>query len=278
MTAPAIILPAHEEAAHLPACLDALLAQRLPAGCAPLLIVVPNACTDATEALARARIPDFAAAGWRMEVIATPRGGKPHALNLGDAAAPPGGPRIYLDADVVMGPGLLAGLLAAVAGPGARYAGGRLRVPCARSPLSRAYARFWQRLPFVAEGVPGAGLFAVNAQGRARWRDFPDLISDDGFVRLHFARHERHLVDADYAWPITEGFGPLVRVRRRQDAGMAQIARLHPALMSNAQGDRPDRGRILRLAQSDPAGFAAYAAVALAVRLRRSDGAWARGR
>ena len=30
-------------------------------------------------------------------------------------------------------------------------------------------AAIWVRLPFMTDGVPGAGLFAVNASGRARW-------------------------------------------------------------------------------------------------------------
>ncbi len=59
-------------------------------------------------------------------------------------------------------------------------------IPPARSALTRAYARFWQRLPFNRTVAPGYGLYAVNAAGRARWEAFPAIISDDTFVRLQF--------------------------------------------------------------------------------------------
>ncbi len=47
----------------------------------------------------------------------------------------------------------------------------------AEGAVSRAYARLWARVPFMARGVPGCGLFALNAAGRARWGDWPAIIS-----------------------------------------------------------------------------------------------------
>lgn len=272
-----VILPAHQEQDHIGPCLQALAAQ---AGVADLwreVIVIANGCRDATADRARAEMAPLAAAGWHLSVIETPEGGKVGALNRGDAAAQ-GDLRLYLDADVVVGPGMVAALCAALSGPGARYAGGRLVVPRPASAVSAAYARFWQRLPFVAHGVTGAGLFAVNAEGRARWGDFPQVISDDGFARLQFAPRERLRVDAPYHWPISEGLSTLIRVRRRQDAGTAELRRLYPALAANSGGDRPSGGRALRLGLTDPAGFAAYAVVSLAVRMCPPSQDWERSR
>lgn len=206
-----------------------------------------------------------------------PQGGKIGALNHADACAGPG-TRLYLDADIRMSPRLLSGLVAALDVPQPRYAGGRLVVAPAKSAVSRAYARFWQKLPFVAQGVTGAGLFAVNAAGRARWGAFPQIISDDTFARLQFTEAERFLVDEPYEWPLVEGFSPLVRVRRRQDRGVAQIAQMFPDLPARQGHVRPDRAELIRLAAADPLGFAAYAAVALAVRGGRDNQEWARGR
>lgn len=272
-----VILPAHQEEAHIRACLRALCDQSLVAGLRHEVIVVANGCTDATAGLARAMAADFAVAGWHYEVIETPVGNKIAAINLGETRAT-GGLRLYLDADVVVGPGMIAGLHAALSGPGARYAGACLRIPPPGSAVSAAYARFWQRMPFVRNGVTGAGLFAVNAQGRARWGAFPDVISDDGFVRLNFSPAERQRVEVPYFWPITEGFRPLVRVRRRQDAGTAQLERLFPELAQNASGDRPSRAQALRIGLADPVGFAVYAVVTAAVRMRRPSRGWDRGR
>lgn len=270
-----IIIPAHDEADWIGACLASLLAQD-HAG-AVQVVVVANGCRDDTADRARQSAPAFAARGWALRVEDLAQGGKPGALNHGDACAAHAG-RVYLDADITLGPGLLAGLAAALDRPAAAYASGRLVVAPARSAATRAYARFWSRLPFVAQGVPGAGLFAVNAAGRARWGAFPGIISDDTFVRLHFSPHERILVDAPYLWPAVEGLGRLVVVRRRQNAGVAEIARLYPALAGGTADTRPTNATILGLALSDPAGFAAYAAVALAVRLKRQGSGWTRGR
>ncbi|AGT10168.1 glycosyltransferase family 2 protein [Paracoccus aminophilus] len=270
-----IIIPAHNESGFLGHCLDAVLAQDYQG--AAHVIVVANGCTDDTAARAASFGPALKARGWRLTVAELPEGGKVGALNHGDRLAGEGA-RIYLDADIQMAPELLSGIAAALATDQPRYAGGRLVVARSESPVSRAYARFWQRLPFVTTGVTGAGLFAVNPAGRARWGAFPGIISDDTFVRLQFSEDERILVNEAYHWPIAEGFSRLVRVRRRQDNGVSEIARLYPELLGNQGHDRPSRGELVRLALRDPIGFSIYAAVAVAVRSGRNRHDWARGR
>ncbi len=272
-----VIIPANNEAAYIGPCLDALLAS--DAETSPVeILVVANACADATVARARARAAAAARRGWRLEVIDLEKGGKLNALNVGDATAT-GGIRAYLDADVTVSPALIAGIAAALDRPDAAYASGKPEIPRARSWATRAYARIWRRLPFMTDGVPGCGLFAVNAAGRARWGEFPDIIADDVFVRLSFAPHERIGVAAPYQFPLIDGFRRLVRVRRRQNLGVAEVARLYPDLVRNE--DKPPLGAsgLLRLAAGDPVGFCVYCAVALAVRLpARAPSGWARGR
>lgn len=276
MTLPlSVIVPAHDEAGWIGACLGAVARS---AGAGGQVVVVANGCTDATADLARAQAPALAAAGWDMTVLETPALGKPGALNAGDGAAvhPT---RVYLDADVTVSPPLLAQIAAALDTDTPRLASGTPQVARARSAVTRAYARFWTRLPFVAQGCPAFGLFAVNAAGRARWGAFPAIISDDTFVRLTFAPAERVRVAATYAWPMVEGFGPLVRVRRRQDRGVAEIAALYPERMANDGTPRPGRGWLLRRLLADPLAFGTYAAVSLAVRWGgRDQSGWVRGR
>lgn len=270
-----VIIPASNEEGYIGACLAALFAgDPVPGGAE--VVVVANGCRDATAARARAMTPQAAQAGWALSVLDLPEGGKPRALNAGDAAAR-GDIRAYLDADVIVSAGLMTALVAVLSMPGPRYATGTPRIPRALSAVTRAYARFWQRLPFAQSKAPGFGLFAVNAAGRERWGAFPALISDDTFVRLQFTPEERVQVPGVYDWPMIEGFTALTRVRRRQDAGVAEIARLHPGLMEREGKDRLATAGLLRLVLSDPAGFAAYAAVSLAVRLKRGRG-WTRGR
>lgn len=269
-----VIIPAHNEATLIGRCLAALLSSD---SAGPVqVVVVANGCADATAAVAAGFAAQADARGWALQVLDLPQSGKPGALNAGDRAAlyPA---RVYLDADVTVSPGLLAGLAAVLDQPGPAYASGQLRIT-AQGRVARAYAAIWRRVPFMAGGVPGCGLFAVNAPGRALWADFPPVISDDTYVRLQFSPGQRHLVPAPYDWPMAEGLAPLVRVRRRQDAGVTQVAALYPGLMVHDATPSPGLTGALRLALSNPPGFAVYAAVAVIVRLTPGGTDWSRGR
>ena len=272
-----VVIAARNEEADIDPCLTALLAQQdMPAGTVEV-IVAANACTDATVSRARAHAPAFAARGWRLDVLDLAQGGKLGALRAGEAAAR-GRALAFLDADVLCDPPLFAQLAAALDTPAPRYATGTLSVARAASPITRAYARIWTRLPFVQSGAVGAGLFAMNRAGRARWGDWPAIISDDTFARLHFTPSERIEVPARYHWPMVEGFANLIRVRRRQDAGVVEIARLFPSLLENEAKAPLTKSALLRLALTDPVGFAIYLAVHVGVRLRPASTQWTRGR
>lgn len=270
-----VIIPASNEEAYIEACLRSVLASAPVPGGAEV-IVVANGCRDATAERARGMAGQASTAGWGFQVLDLSEGGKPNALNQGDRVAM-GDLRAYLDADVLLSPPLLAEIAGALEVRAARYVGGTPQISTAKSRVTRAYARFWQRLPFARSVAPGFGLFAVNAAGRSRWSEFPPLISDDSFVRLQFAPEERVQVAAPYDWPMIEGFRALVRVRRRQDAGVAEIGRLYPGLLDREGKRRLTLQDLVVLALRDPIGFATYATVSLAVKLGKSGG-WTRGR
>lgn len=162
-----VIVPAHNESHYIRPCLESLLAQTLD-GAAWEVIVVANACRDDTAAVCRGYADRFAARGVGYRVLDIAQGGKIIAMNTGDAAAA-GALRAYLDADVTCAPDLLSQLHAALDRAAPTYASGRMRVCKAESWVTNLYAGFWSELPFMTRGVPGAGLFAVNAPGRARW-------------------------------------------------------------------------------------------------------------
>lgn len=271
-----IIIAANNEEGYIEPCLAALLGQGSQAGVLDV-VVSANACTDRTVAQVRALISVFEAAGHKLRCVERAEPGKVDALNAGDAKA--AGPcRAYLDADVICDPALIGQLRVALAPDRPLYATGTLVVARAKNPLTQAYVRFWQRLPFVQSGAVGAGLFAVNEAGRARWGTFPDIISDDTFVRLNFSPTERVEVPAPYHWPMVEGWSGLVRVRRRQDAGVREIYQLYPQTIKNEAKGSLSAADLLRLGLRDPVGFAVYVGVHIAVRCRSADGGWARGR
>jgi len=175
---------------------------------------------------------------------------------------------------------LIRQLVTALDTPLPRYASGKPHVAPPASKMTGLYARFWTGVPFVQNGVPGFGLFAMNSAGRSRWEKWPDIISDDTFARLNFAPSERVGVSASYHWPMVEGFANLVRVRRRQNDGVTQIAARFPDLLVNDDKPRLSLAGQARRMIGDPLGFIVYGAVALAVKtpLFRSADGWVRGR
>lgn len=271
-----VIIPASNEAGYIGRCLRAVFESAPICGFGVEVIVVANGCHDNTAQAARNFSAMAAPRGWHLKVLELAKGDKIAALNAADQAAI-GRVRVYLDADVVVAPDLLNDLAQALKGGAARYASGRVKIERPVSRISMLYARFWRNVPFMQSPAPGFGVYAVNAAGRARWAEFPDVISDDTFVRLQFTPQERVQVAASYSWPLVEGLTNLIRVRRRQDQGVQEIAARFPALMHN-DAKRP--AQVFDLALRDPLGFAVYGLVALVVRVTRDRAPqdWVRGR
>ena len=274
-----VVIPANNEEGYIGPCLDLLLQSEPPSKGPMQVVVVANGCTDATVPEARARTQAFAAKGWQLDVLDLEEGGKVHALNASDAAIIHS-LRVYIDADIHVTPPLITQLADALDRPEPTYAGGRPQIRRARSFVSERYARFWEKLPFMARGVPGCGVYGVNVAGRARWETIPKVIADDTFVRYQFQAHEMRGVPATYSWPITEGFANLVRVRRRQDEGLDEIRSGWPDLAARMDPTAPDTGEKLQLLLRDPVGFVLYASVALTVKTPffRNKSRWHRGR
>jgi glycosyltransferase involved in cell wall biosynthesis len=277
VTAVSILIPAHNEAGYLPACLTALAASDAVEGGAEV-IVVANGCTDDTSEIARGYADVFAAKGWRLEVLELSEGGKLLAWNAGEAAAT-GEALVYVDADVNVSAPLMAQIAVALQTDVPQYASGRPNVTVMRDKITRHYTRFWCTTPFMVHGVPGFGVFAMNRAGRARWGAWPDIISDDTFARLNFTPDERISVPATFDWPMIEGFTRLVQVRRRQDIGVAEIQDRYPELLRN--DDTHDQtAPVWKRALRDPVAFVVFAAVRVTIKLPvlRSKNRWVRGR
>jgi glycosyltransferase involved in cell wall biosynthesis len=276
-----VIIPASNEADYIGDCLKALLSQKWPTDRAPVVevIVAANACTDATVAVSENYRNEFDHKDWNLVILDIAEGGKLNALNKAEGVAR-GSVRAYLDADVILSDGVLHQLYEALDVRAPRYASGTLRVAPSNNWVTRHYARIWVRLPFMKSDVPGAGLFAVNDAGRMRWGEFPDIISDDGFVRLQFSPSERMIVPATYQWPLVEGFSNLARVRGRQDAGVRELEARFPEIMRN-EGKHPMRPKDhLTLLVTAPVSYLIYVFVRLAAAFafsKESTG-WVRGR
>lgn len=189
-----IVIPAHNEGRVIGRLLDALLAEA-PASTPPStsgldIVVVCNGCTDDTAAVAGARGP-------LVRVVEIPTPSKHTALRVGDEHAL-GFPRLYVDADVVVGAADVRALTGALAaGPELLAAAPGRDIPLAGCAWPvRAYYQVWQRLPAVREGLFGRGVIAVSEAGHARIAALPPLMADDLAASLAFAPGERRVVEA----------------------------------------------------------------------------------
>lgn len=208
-----VVIPAYDEGRVIARCLTALTAPGAP----PLEIVVAaNGCTDDTVAVART-FP-----GVRVLDIATPS--KANALTEGDAAAHVF-PRIFLDADIELGPGSLDGMIAAlttdealVAAPSVRFA----TDDC--SWVVRRFYEVYRETPYVRSGLIGLGVYALSAAGRARFAEFPRLQADDLFIQRLFSPRERVTTPGHFVVRAPRDLRNLLKVRTRIARGNAELA------------------------------------------------------
>ncbi len=218
-----VIVPAHNEAAVILRGLAAMTTGASPGEIE--VIVVCNGCSDDTAQVARGF-------GSPVKVIETEVPSKTNAMNLGDAAAS-GFPRIYADADVVLSLASIRALAASLApAPGGTLAAApavRTIYPTGTTWAVRAYYDFWMSLPYIQEGMMAAGVYAASQDGRARFDRFPDLISDDGFFRLHFGPTERvEVAGALSTVSAPSNLGDLIKIKTRSRLGVIQLMARYP--------------------------------------------------
>lgn len=268
-----VVIPAHDEAAVIDRCLDALFAGfdfgELD------VVVVCNGCADGTADVARA-------SGHQVRVRELGYASKPAALRSGEAAAM-AFPRLYLDADVVV-PGSAVRLVlerlrngALAARPPVRY-----ETSGASAPV-RSYYRARSRLPAMSGSLWGAGVYGLSAAGRSRFGTFPDIVADDLWADLQFGAREVEIVGGEpVAVRVPRRSRDLLRMLCRAYRGKRELARAPdlrrraPVSASSTLGDLGRKAAANPRAALDAATYAAFAAVArlvLALR-RRGDGSF----
>jgi hypothetical protein len=167
-------------------------------------------------------------------VLETSRASKTAALNLGDAAVS-GFPRFYVDADVTLPLQSIRRIAARLAQGDALAAAPLMQVDLHGSGLGvRAYYRVWIRLPYVREGMIGVGVYALSEEGRRRFAEFPEVIADDGYVRMLFNSGERVRVDdAPVRVYAPERLSDLIRIKTRSRLGRYELRQRFPDLVAS---------------------------------------------
>ncbi len=258
-----VVIPAHNEESLLGNTLGTLLAD---AGADEFeVIVVCNGCTDATAAVAGKHEG--------VTVLEIPEASKIAALNAADAAATTF-PRIYLDADIVVDTASLRKVAQALQS-GAPASSPTPTVDTSGCGIvSRAYFAIWSRTGYVTTSSLGSGIYGLSERGRARFGEFPNLISDDGFVYSHFAPAERvNPPGATFTIRAPRTIRALVKRRIRIVAGNQQ---LQAEFGRQLRAPGPGWGEVARRQPRLLPAAAVYAAVnawaAFAARRRAAQG------
>jgi glycosyltransferase involved in cell wall biosynthesis len=224
-----VIIPARNESLVIARTLKAITAGADPDQID--VVVVCNGCTDGTAAIARGF-------GAPVRVIESDVGGKTNALNLGDQAASTF-PRIYVDADVLITYDAIRALAARLdEGDILAAAPQGLMDLTGCSWFIRAYYDIRSRLPSARAGIGGSGVYAVSLAGRRRFGPFPNITSDDGYVRIHFKPEEREtLLNVNSTVFAPRTIRDLINIRTRAYYGTIELARQFPGLWQNS-GER----------------------------------------
>jgi len=222
-----VIIPAHNEAAVIGQALVPL-AEAVDAKLVEI-IVVCNGCSDQTSDIVRRDFPN-------VTCLETDIPSKTNALNLGEQVTTYF-PRIYMDADVVLRWDDLKRLTEALETGNILAAAPKFNMDFSRVFWTvKSYYEIWQRLPYVKEGMIGAGVYALSETGRQRFDKFPDIIADDGYVRALFKSYERTVVDdCEVTVRAPRTLADLLKIKTRSRLGVYQLYREFPELVGNEE-------------------------------------------
>ncbi len=177
-----IVIPAHDEANVITTLLSGILAD--PRSSEIEIIVVANGCTDDT-AVRAGTFPD-------VTVSSITQSSKIAALREGDRLATCF-PRAYVDADVQVSTDTLLALATEL-----RTAGGPLVAAptlvvdtSSASWPTRQFYKVWELTDYRQHDHIGSGIYALSAEGRARFGDWPAVTADDRFIQQLFDPSER---------------------------------------------------------------------------------------
>jgi glycosyltransferase involved in cell wall biosynthesis len=269
----AVVIPAHNEASVIARSLRSFLESARPAEFD--VVVVTNGSTDATAEKARLESDRL---GYPIRVVELAEASKIAALRaaddlLGESAV---GVRIYLDADVVVTTAVARALAAAIETDEPALALARVDVDLVgASWIVRRYYRVWNALPYVRHQVSGSGVFAVNAQGRARIGRWPDVINDDAYVSRQFADNERYIVDSTFRIYAARSARALIRRRARLVNGNRELDRRYPRRSAIGVNSSGGVRSAVRSGDANPLDAVTFASVTVAARLLA---AWRRPR
>jgi glycosyltransferase involved in cell wall biosynthesis len=225
---PTIIIPAHNEENVIDRCL--LPIKSSIDNNEVEVIVVCNGCTDQTASKVF-KVSD------KIICIETDVASKTNALNIGDEVAQYY-PRFYIDADISISMDAISAVMKALEA-GYMAASPEVDINLAGSSwIVSAYYDVWLSLPYCRAGMVGTGVYALSREGRKRFKRFPDIISDDGYVRCLFSEAERCSVRGYYSIvSAPKNLVGLIKIKTRSRLGRYELKEKFPDIMKNEEKD-----------------------------------------
>lgn len=253
-----IIIAAHNEEAVIGRTLDALADAVRERNIR--VVVVSNGCSDRTA--------QIAAAHKGVEVVDIRVASKIAALREGDLHAT-SGPRIYLDADVVLTSRAATDVIAALSSGAVAGRPPHVFDSSRATWIVRAWYRVRSELPSISAALWGAGCYALSEAGRARFDEFPDLVSDDLFIDSLFSMNEITIVPTDPVIVTTpRRTADLLRILRRSYRTQTEVAELADGLSPGQRGQLGDLKALVRRSPSRLGDVILYVTVIAWGRLR----------
>lgn len=257
-----VIIPAHNEEASIEACLDAVLSnpdsQRFD------VVVVANGCSDRTVELVRA----YSAP---VRLIETDVGSKANALELGHAGTA-AGPRIYLDADIVISGDALGAVLEVLAIDGVEGSAPRIDLaePASATWLLRQYAAIWNQAPYFHADLIGSGFYGLTEQAQSRIGQWPALIADDLVALCHLAPNERKTAAGWFRHTLPSRLRDVAKVEVRREAGRLEFAAWAEAENKSVAEENPGGRWLVDLARQPQnwVGLGLFVAVKVLAKIR----------
>ena len=219
-----IIIPAHNEALVIEKTLSELI-RKMPQDLYEI-IVICNACVDDTAKI----VAQFN----EVRLLETDKASKTHALNLGDSIAA-GDIRIYMDADVSMQSIYIEKMINILKSDGLLAISPNVKMDYTGSSwFVKSYYNIWFQLPYVKEGFMGGGVYALSAKGRTRFEDFPNVISDDGYIRGLFNTNETKRIEDIYSIvKPPKKLAGLLKIKTRSRLGLYELMKKFPKMYNN---------------------------------------------
>jgi len=219
-----IVIPAHNEEKVIAKLLDSLMdGVNLNIF---QIIVVCNACEDATASVVK---------GYNgVTCLETNIRGKANALNLGDKEAKYF-PRFYVDADIVIDTNSILKLREFLAKNHYLAVSPRPSINCDNSSWPvRWFYDVWMKLPYLKQGIIGAGVYALSKTGREMFVDFPDIINDDEYVRVLIEPDKRTSLESSVSHVnAPRDIKSMVLIKTRSRMGDKQLKEQFPRLNYN---------------------------------------------